>query len=193
MNYEYLLAVLYEEYKHFPKLDHLKGTSQTAYALAKKFLNNKTDKAKVAGFLHDIARFFEPNDMIKYVQNSRYPISKEERDFPILLHGKAAAVIAEQKYKVKDEEILFSIINHVTGTFPMDTLSKIIFIADVIEPTRTFDGVGKLREAAFNNIERAFVLVLSNKLLWLIKKGHYISTNTINLWNKIVIFKEESN
>lgn len=42
----------------------------------------------------------------------------------------------------------------------MDKLTKIVALADFIEPGRKFDGVEKIREAAKNNLDEAVVMML---------------------------------
>ena len=49
---------------------------------------------------------------------------------------KAGMVLAEEAYGVKDPQILHAIKVHTTGEPDMNTLDKIIYIADYIEPLR---------------------------------------------------------
>ncbi len=192
MNYEELLSTLHEEYKDFKKIDHLIGVEKTAAELAEVFYGEAVAKARIAGFLHDIARFFPSETLISTVRNSSCRLSKEEFERPILLHGKAAAVIAKKKFGIEDNEILNAIADHVTGRPRMPLLSKIVFVADAIEPSRTFNRIDELRAIAFKNLNKAFIEVLSNKIAWLAKKKVYISGKTINLWNKTILKEETS-
>jgi predicted HD superfamily hydrolase involved in NAD metabolism len=192
VNYEELLFKLHEEYKNFKKIDHLLGVEEMAGKLAELFYKEAVGKARLAGFLHDIARFFSPETLISVVRNSSCRLSREEFERPILLHGKASAVIAKKKFGIEDNEILNAIADHVTGRAKMPLLSKIVFVADAIEPSRKFDGVDNLRTIAFENLNEAFIEVLSNKIAWLARKKVYISGKTINLWNKIILKEETS-
>ena len=46
----------------------------------------------------------------------------------------------------------------------MSMLEKIIYLADYTEPTRDFDGVEKLRELCFEDLDRAMALGLRMSL-----------------------------
>ena len=46
----------------------------------------------------------------------------------------------------------------------MTTLEKIIYLADYIEPTRAFDGVEQLREAAWRDLDEGMLLGLDMTL-----------------------------
>ena len=57
---------------------------------------------------------------------------------PEILHGPVGAWIAEHEFNITDEDILNAIRFHTTGRAGMSKLEKIIYIADMIEPNRTF-------------------------------------------------------
>ena len=65
---------------------------------------------------------------------------------PEILHGPVGAWIAENEFHITNEDILNAIRYHTTGRANMSKLEKIIYIADMIEPNRKFDGVEELRE-----------------------------------------------
>lgn len=65
-----------------------------------------------------------------------------------LLHGPVGAYIAQSEFGITDEELLNAIRFHTTGRASMSRLEKIIFVADMIEPNRRFDGVERLRKKA---------------------------------------------
>ena len=186
MDYDLLFDELKFKYRNFRKLSHLEGVSETAYKLAETFVPKKSWKARIAGFLHDVARYYSKEQIFSKLREESYRLTLEEKQFPILLHGKVAAVIAKNEFNIKDKEILYAISNHVTGSCNMSMLSKIVFVSDVIEPNRNFKGVEELRKISFSNINLGFKKVLKNKILWLLKREYHISIKTINLWNKII-------
>ena len=53
---------------------------------------------------------------------------------------------------------------HTTGKPDMNTLEKIIYLADYIEPTRDFPGVEDLRELAYKDLDAAMELGLRMSL-----------------------------
>lgn len=94
-------------------------------------------KGEYAGLLHDLARELPGGEIIRIVQEDQaYQIREWEREFPILLHGKAAAILSEKLFSINDKEILEAIELHTLGRPSMTELSKILFVADYIEEGR---------------------------------------------------------
>ena len=56
------------------------------------------------------------------------------------------------------DEVYEAIFWHTTGKADMTTLEKILYVADYMEPNRTFEGVERLRELAYQDLDRALLL-----------------------------------
>ena len=65
--------------------------------------------------------------------------------------------------------------SHTTGKANMNTLEKILYVADYMEPNRDFPGVEKLRELAFTDLDKALKLGLEMTLELLKQQGREIS------------------
>ena len=57
----------------------------------------------------------------------------------------------------------------------MNTLEKIIYVADYMEPNRDFPGVEELRQLAFTDLDKALKLGLQMTLQLLQQQGKEIS------------------
>ena len=105
-----------------------------------------------------------------------------------VIHQFLGAYIAEKILGIDDEEILTAIKYHTTGRVGMSLLEKIVFMADVLEKSRTFDGVEKLREITEVDFEKGFrlsVIDLYNSL------GEDVYYLTKEIWEFCV--EEEQN
>ena len=60
-------------------------------------------------------------------------------------------------------------------------------VADMIEPMRDFDGVEELRKAAYENIDRAFILGLKQSIVFNAQKNKIIHPNTLSAWNYMLM------
>ena len=60
----------------------------------------------------------------------------------------------------------------------MSLLEKIIYIADYMEPNRAFDGVEKLRELAYTDLDQAVALGLRMSIEDLKRRGCVIHGDT---------------
>ena len=99
---------------------------------------------------------------------NRITVSDAEKRQPSLLHAKLGACYARRKYGVNDRDIVEAIRWHTTGKPGMNTLEKIIFIADYIEPNRKMlPGMEQIRKASFEDLDLAMYLILKNTIAYL--------------------------
>ena len=106
---------------------------------------------------------------------------------PILLHAKLGVYYAIRKYGVSpdDREVLDAIRYHSTGTADMTQTAKIVFLADLIEPGRDFEGVEALREASFQDLDKGMLLSYDNTIRYLLEDGLLIHPDAIAGYNQL--------
>lgn len=151
-------------------------------AVAEKLANsNQADplKIRLAALLHDICKPFEHSEMLKIIGDSGIILDEEILSNPDLLHGHAGAVIAEKEYAVTDPEILDAIRFHTTGRVNMSLLEKVIYLADFIEPGRTFPEVDKIRSIAEKNLDEAILMAMESTISYLNSIGNPIHASTM--------------
>lgn len=158
---------------------HTLGVEYTSVCLAMKY-EEDLEKAELAGLLHDCAKELPEKKMIKICRNHGEKISKMEFEQPFLLHGKAGACIAKDKFGIEDDVILNAIRYHTTGRPAMTLLEKIVFVADYIEPNRKkADRLPELRRLAFENLDETVLQILEQTLDYLEKTGKQIDRHTM--------------
>jgi len=77
---------------------------------------------------------------------------------PGLVHAKLGEKVAKIELGINDPEVLDAIKWHTLGRPNMTTLEKIVYVSDMIEEGRSFDGVEILRKTAFENLDEAVLL-----------------------------------
>ena len=166
---------------------HSLGVAETAVKLAKRFGADE-EQARVAGLLHDCAREFRNEDMVKEAEKRGIAIGEVERSMPLLLHADIGAVRVRELYGVEDAAISQAIARHTVGGPAMTVLDKIIWYADMIEPGRDFPGVDKLRELGGTASLDAMLLAgLSHSIVFVVEKGHLIHPATVLARNEILL------
>jgi predicted HD superfamily hydrolase involved in NAD metabolism len=165
---------------------HSIGVMETAIYLAKKYDAN-VEKAQVAGLLHDCAKGYSDEELLKFAQ--RYGIEVDEvlKHAPFLLHGPVGAHLVEEIFGIKDEEIKRAIALHTTGDVNMTILDKIIFLADYIEPNRNFEGVEKLRQLAEQDVDTAVLKAFDSTICYVIERKLLLYEKTIRARNDILL------
>ena len=124
---------------------HTQGVSDTAVQLAQKY-GADTQLAARAGILHDVTKALTPGEQQALIGRWQLPVTDFERANPQLLHAKTGAAAAQSIFGESDA-VVSAIKYHTTGKPDMTALEKIIYLADMIEPNRTYPGVDAIREA----------------------------------------------
>ncbi|MCI6782156.1 MAG: bis(5'-nucleosyl)-tetraphosphatase (symmetrical) YqeK [Lachnospiraceae bacterium] len=149
------------------RYEHTLGVMYTSACLA---MANGYDmeKAQLAGLLHDCAKCIPNEKKLKICAKNNIPVTQVEKDNPFLLHAKVGAFLARALYEVEDEEILHAISVHTTGAPAMNTLDKIVFIADYIEPKRDkAANLKEIRKTAFEDLDEALKMILCDTINYL--------------------------
>ena len=97
-------------------------------------------------------------------------LSDFERKNAKLLHAKTGAAVAERVFG-ESPEVCKAIRWHTTGRAGMNTLEKIIYLADYMEPNRDFPGVDRLREAVWRDLDEGVLLGIDMTLEQLAQKN----------------------
>lgn len=161
---------------------HILGVADTAKELAR--INGVSEeKAEIAGLAHDVAKNLSKERMQEIIKENNLVLSEIEKNNSDLWHSIIAPIVAKEKLKIEDEEILSAMRWHTTGTENMSTLEKIIYIADMIEPSRNFDGVEEIRETTFKDLDKGVFLGLTHSIKFLLTKDLLIDINTIKARN----------
>ena len=171
-----------KKYLDAPRYDHTMGVMYTAAAMAMRY-DVDVEQALVAGLLHDCAKCIPHDVKIRLCRQHGMHVSEVELNNPSLLHAKLGALIAGEKYHVKDKEILHAIASHTTGRPEMTTLDKIIYIADYIEPGRLeLPNMKEVRRLAFTELDECLYRILKDSLNYLKTKEIPIDPLTENTY-----------
>lgn len=165
---------------------HTLGTAQCAKELAEKF-NLNSDKAYLAGLLHDCAKCFSNEKLLEIIHEHLNVEECEMLNYKTL-HAPVSAYIAEKEFNIKDEEVLSAIRWHTLGKLDMTDFEKIVFISDKIEPnTRDEEYSAKIRALLEeeNGINKALLKCYKETIKSLVKRDLKICLLTIEIYNKL--------
>lgn len=157
------VAALVEASLSRPRLAHSREVARLACELCERFRVDE-DKGYIAGIAHDLAREKQPAEMLSLCETDGLPVSDLERQSPILLHGRASAFLLERLAGYADPEVLQAMRDHVTGRGGMGPLSRILFVADLLEPTRDFVSPEFRRRTSGLSLNEMVLAVLERKM-----------------------------
>ena len=155
------------------RVAHVLGCRAAAVALAKRWGADVTDAAR-AGLLHDITKALNGDLQLTLCNAYGIILDAFSKENPKTLHALTGSLVAERIFG-EAPEIVSAIRSHTTGKAGMNTLEKIIYVADYMEPNRDFPGVARLRELAFSDIDAALKLGLEMTLEHLKRQGAEVS------------------
>ena len=184
--YEEMRAIL-EQQLTPSRYQHSLGVADTAAALARRFGMNE-ERARVAGLLHDCGRAYETAALPMEARRRGIPIGKIESAMPLLLHAYVGAYLIYEVYGVNDAAIAQAVWRHTVGGANMTPLDKIIYYADMVEPSRAYPEVEHLRELARTaSLDEMMLVGLTESIIFVAQKGGLIHPDTITARNELIL------
>ena len=160
---------------------HTEGVRQTAMKLAEKFGEGSpelVEKAELAALYHDMYRGV-PVDVLNYYVKHLNLDEKRYKDNANLAHGKIAAFVIQRDFDEKDQDIINAVSYHTTGRPEMSLLEKIIYIADAVEPNRSYPGVQSLRQTLEYDLDKAVLQSLTNTINYVRSEKKFLDEDTV--------------
>lgn len=151
------------------RVAHVVGCRQAAAELARRWGADER-QAQMAAILHDVTKKMSTNEQLRLCEKYGTIISNFEAEHEKTLHAVSGAVVAGAVFGAPTE-VCAAVRWHTTGRADMTLLEKIIWLADYIEPNRSFEGVDMIRSLAFSDIDGAMELALTNNFESLARRG----------------------
>lgn len=173
------------------RYEHTLSVSYMCMALAMRY-GYDCDKAELAGMLHDCAKRYDNDTIIKKCRKHEIELTESELAAPSVIHAKLGAWMAEHKYGVTDPEILSAIACHTTGKPNMGLLDKILYVADFIEPRRpAIPNLEEMRKLAFVDLDETLFLTMEGILRYLEESNTCVDEMTKEAYDYYKTVREE--
>ncbi len=142
---------------------------RVAYLAAKgaTWLKLPEKRAVQAALFHDCAKNLSLDS--PYLEG--FVLPTEWGEVPeAVVHQFAGAFIAEHTFGITDKEVLNAIRYHTSAREGMTELEKLIFLADMLEEERAYEGVEELRKLFWQDMDICLVKALEETLSFLKRK-----------------------
>lgn len=159
------------------RIAHVQGCEEEAVRLAQCWGAN-VEHARRAAILHDCTKYLSLSEQLAICEQYHVELDDMERTAVKLLHSKTGAALARYVFG-EPEEVCQAICWHTTGKADMTLLEKILYIADYMEPTRDFDGVERLRDLVYVDLNAAVLLGTEMSVEEMKGYGNPIHPNTL--------------
>ena len=149
------------------RLSHSLSVAHLAMAIATSNHLAEPGKAYVAGILHDLGKYLDEDTARKMVKED-YPAYKDYPEW--CLHQFTGVILSQKEFGISDGDVLDAIMYHCSGKAHMPSLTKIVYSADKIEPTRGWDSK-RFIKGCLQDYYLGFLDVLRANEKFLISKG----------------------
>lgn len=170
---------------------HSCGVAKRAVELAKIYGEDE-EKAKIIGIAHDIAKEMPKQEALKYAKENGIIFDEVEKFEPGLWHSKLGADIAKKKFGF-DSDMAQAILYHTTANINMNTMDKIIYIADKTEEGRTIIDLELARDISNKDLDEGVLYISKFAIEYSLKKDSLIHPDTVNVINGIIAKKRNIN
>ncbi len=159
------------------RVAHVLGCCETAKKMAQRWGTDPVDAARAA-LLHDVTKALDGPLQLTLCRSCGIILDKFSHGNPKTLHALTGSLVAKEIFG-ENEAVVSAIASHTTGKPNMNTLEKIIYVADYMEPNRDFTGVERLRTLAFTDLDGAVELGLEMTVKLLREQGREISAASL--------------
>lgn len=161
---------------------HSVAVAQMAKELAKT-VQIDGNKAYATALVHDITKDTLPEIQLQSIEKSGIMLNSLEKEMTQLWHAISGAAYVKENFTGIDDEVIDAIRYHTTAKKEMSPLCKVVYIADCISYDRNYQGVEKLREIAFSDIDKAIVMSTRATISMLRDNQKPIHTDTQQAYN----------
>ncbi len=135
------------------RFQHTLGVEKEIIRLGKIYLPDDIPLLQAAALLHDVTKEYTKEQHFAVFKQYHFTMSEDETRAPQLYHAWSAALLIPDTYPAFADPVLIKAIwQHTTGDVQMSEFSKLLYLADYIEETRTFADCITLRESFWQSL-----------------------------------------
>ncbi|MCI8386918.1 MAG: HD domain-containing protein [Clostridiales bacterium] len=138
------------------RLSHTFAVEREIAVLAGIYSPENEYKLRASALLHDVTKQLSLEKQLQLCDEFGIIYTSEDKLMPKTFHAKTAVEIIKRDFPdFSDEYILTAVRYHTTGKADMTIGEKLLYLADYIEDTRTFEDCVKLREFFYSQLLNA--------------------------------------
>lgn len=149
------------------RFEHTAGVERAAIALGELYMPNRIDELRAAALLHDITKELSVEEHIEFAKRNGRVLSEDELRSPKTLHAITAEYAVRERFSsFASEGVCQAVRFHTTGNENMSVFDAIIYLADYIEDTRTFEDCVYLRNYFWSAEPSKMEIAAREEHLW---------------------------
>ena len=149
---------------------HTLGCEMLAAELARRYGADEYI-VRAAAILHDCTKSLDEKEQLTLAKKWDIIFDYNPKDAAALLHADTGAEAAKREFRMP-EAVCDAIRTHtVGGPGELTTAQKILYVADLCEETRAYEGVEQLRALARTDLDAAFLAGLRRTIAFVRQQG----------------------
>lgn len=125
---------------------HTLAVEEMVARLCELYCPEQTDLLRAAALLHDVTKELGAEEQIALCERYALPVSEEDRCSPKTFHARTAAALIPVEFGAFAHETVIQAVRwHTTGHGGMTLTEKLLYLADYIDSSRSFENCVILR------------------------------------------------
>ena len=155
---EAMLSELREKVRPYLKAkryEHTLAVEREAARLGEIYIPEEVNRLRAAALLHDITKKLDLSEHLQICSEFDIIVGDCPEREKKLFHSKTAPAVIKTDFEgYYDDDILSAVRWHTTGRKGMTVFEALVYLADYIEDTRTFEDCVVLREYFYSQLEK---------------------------------------
>jgi len=179
---------------------HTAEVEKMVARLGELYAPEKIPMLRAAALLHDITKEYSNDRQLLICAQKNLPVSRQDLYAPKTFHARtAAALIPDQYPEFAETELLSCVRWHTTGRAGMTLCEQLVYLADYIDLSRTFEDCVRLRNFFFDkhpeqmemaerlsHLRDTLILSFDMTIGALLEEGTPISSDSFEARNELV-------
>lgn len=186
------------------RLRHTLAVEDMVARLSQLYCPQKTVLLRAAALLHDLTKELSQEEQIRLCVENGILLSERDLHSPKTLHARtAAAVIPLEFPNFADPTVIEAVRWHTVGREGMTLPEQLLYLADYIDDSRTFENCVRLRQAFWeaepqrlspeeriSHLHRILLLSFQMTITDLLQEGALMSPETVAARNELLLKTE---
>ena len=167
--------------------DHIRRVRDIAIELA-PYHGIDQDRAGLGMLAHDVARAMPDEELLRLAQELELPVGTVEQGMPLLLHGPVGAELLSKEDGLTDPSIHQAVFWHTTAHPSLDTLGKLVFLSDKLDPQKqaAYPYQSRLWQLARESLDQAILEFLTRETIALVSRGLMVHPMVVETRNHLL-------
>lgn len=186
------------------RLRHTLAVEDMVARLSQLYCPQKTVLLRAAALLHDLTKELSQEEQIRLCVENGILLSERDLHSPKTLHARTAAVVIPLEFPdFADPTVIKAVRWHTVGREGMTLPEQLLYLADYIDDSRTFENCVRLRQAFWeaepqrlspeeriSHLHRILLLSFQMTITDLLQEGALISPETVAARNELLLKTE---